>query len=461
MDRVPSGFARNVALVLAAIACLAVVPAPASAGVPQIKHLFVIVLENENAEESFGEDPPSPYLGAKLPADGAFVPNYFGIGHASLDNYIAMISGQPPNLVTQADCPVFSEMTPGTLGPDGVAAGQGCVFPAAVKTVANQLEDEGDTWRGYMEDMASGAAAGEPATCRHPAIGQPDRTQAARAGDQYATRHNPFVYFHAVIDSPACERNVVDLSRLPQDLERLASSPEYAFITPDLCADGHDENCADPSVAGGYAGIEAFLKEWIPQIEGSLAYQDKGMILITFDESASTADSCCGETTGPNTANNGGSRPGSGGGRVGAVMVSPCIQPGTVSSTAYNHYSMLRWVEDNFGLAHLANASPSVVGAFGADILNRPDCRRKAKLKVRPRKATAGKKKVFHFRLFTDLPACKEGATIELGKRRAKTDRSGRAHLTIRLRHPGRLIARATPRICEPAKAPVRVRPAG
>ena len=44
---------------------------------------------------------------------GAFVPNYFGIGHASLDNYIAMVSGQPPNFQTQADCQVFSETTPG------------------------------------------------------------------------------------------------------------------------------------------------------------------------------------------------------------------------------------------------------------------------------------------------------------------------------------------------------------
>ena len=64
----------------------------------KIKHLFIIVLENENADESFGANPPSPYLGKTLREAGVFVPNYFGIGHASLDNYIAMISGQPPNV---------------------------------------------------------------------------------------------------------------------------------------------------------------------------------------------------------------------------------------------------------------------------------------------------------------------------------------------------------------------------
>ena len=103
-------------------------------------------------------------------------------------------------------------------------------------------------------------------------------------------------------------------------------------------------------------------------IEASPAYQDRGMILVTFDESEDGAESCCGETDGPNTPNNGGPTKGSGGGKVGAVMVSPCIEPGTVSDSDYNHYSMLRWVEDNFGLGHLANAAPAGVGSFGADV---------------------------------------------------------------------------------------------
>lgn len=452
--------AWRVLVALVGLSSLCCAPTVASARVPQVKHLFVIVLENENAEETFGADPPSPYLGATLPARGAFVPNYFGIGHASLDNYIAMVSGQPPNLLTQADCRTFAEMAPGTLDADGVALGQGCVFPPAVRTVANQLEENGHTWRGYMQDMASGGA-GEPSTCRHPAIGQADSTQAARPGDQYAARHDPFVYFHAIIDSPTCQRNVVDLSRLPGDLASLATSPEYAFITPDLCSDGHDEACADPSEPGGFAGIDAFLREWVPAIEASPAYQDRGMILITFDESHSGGESCCGEATGPNTPSNGGAQPGGGGGRVGAVMLSPCIRPGTVSSASYDHYSMLRWVEDNFGLPHLAEAAPAAAGSFGADILDRPDCQRRMGLRVSPRRAPEGKRRVFRFHLLSELPACRQGATISLGGQRAKTDREGRARLALRPKRPGRLLARATSQICEEAGASVRVRPRG
>jgi hypothetical protein len=343
-------------------------------GVPEIKHLFVIMLENEDAKTTFGPQAPAPYLSATLRQAGAYIPNYYGIGHASLDNYIAMISGQPPNQQTQSDCQTFTPMLPGTLRKDGVALGQGCVYPRKVKTIADQLEASGQTWRGYMQDMASSTEEGEPASCRHPAIGAADPTQGARPNDQYATRHNPFVYFHSIIDSPACSRNDVDLERLPRDLERERTTPAFSFITPDLCSDGHDLTCADESQRGGYEGIEAFLREWVPRIERSAAYQDHGAILITFDESSTSGASCCGEQTGPDTASNGGSDPGGGGGKVGAVMLSPCVKPGTVSKRPYDHFSFLRWAEDNFGLPHLADAGEEELRPFGADVFTEPGC---------------------------------------------------------------------------------------
>ncbi len=428
----------------------------AAAAVPKIKHLFIIVLENENEEASFGSYPPAPYLGETLPEAGVFVPNYFGIGHASLDNYLAMISGQPPNPITQADCTAnFAEMTPGTLNSEGIALGAGCVFPSAVKTVANQLEEKGHTWGGYMEDMA---AAGHP-TCGHPPIGAPDENVGARAGSQYATRHDPFVYFHSIIDTPACGKDVVDLGQLPADLRSESTTRDYTFITPDLCADGHNATCADPSQPGGFEGINAFLQEWVPKIEASPAFQDQGMLLVTFDESGSGAESCCGETTGPNTINNGGTTKGTGGGKVGAVMVSPCIKPGTVSDSDYNHYSMLRWVEDNFGLPHLANAAPEV-GAFGSDVFSRPDCQRKMKLKVVPKSAPPGVPTTFHFKLHAELPLCTKGTAIRLGGHTAKTNSKGLAKLRVKL-HGHRATAKATSAICLPAKAKLRVKPRG
>src|SRR5207244_4159648 len=122
---------------------------------PPIKHVFIVVLENENADTTFASKSEAPYLSQTLRAQGAFVPKYYGTGHESLDNYITMVSGQPPNAVTQADSPAFIPLFPGMVGSDGVAVGQGSVFPAEVKTVGNQLTAKGLGWKGYMEDMGN------------------------------------------------------------------------------------------------------------------------------------------------------------------------------------------------------------------------------------------------------------------------------------------------------------------
>jgi phosphatidylinositol-3-phosphatase len=140
---------RKLAIVVVAVLAV-LVPAGAAqakaAKPPQ--YVFVIVLENEDADTTFGPASPAPYLAQTLTAQGAFVPGYYGIGHNSLDNYIAMVSGQAPNIATQADCPVFTDFLPGTPASDGQVVGQGCVYPARVRTVADQLEARGLSWKG-------------------------------------------------------------------------------------------------------------------------------------------------------------------------------------------------------------------------------------------------------------------------------------------------------------------------
>ena len=84
----------------------------AAAGLPPIHHVFVIVLENEDDLTTFGPPPPAPYLANTMVAEGAYLPNYYGVGHNSLDNYIAMISGQAPNPATQADCGTYVDVAP-------------------------------------------------------------------------------------------------------------------------------------------------------------------------------------------------------------------------------------------------------------------------------------------------------------------------------------------------------------
>src|ERR1700750_188848 len=92
-----------------ALGLLAGAAVPASAVTPPVKHVWVLVLENENADSTFGADSKAPYLAKTLTSQGEFLPNYYATGHESLDNYISMISGQAPNPQTQSDCQFFTE----------------------------------------------------------------------------------------------------------------------------------------------------------------------------------------------------------------------------------------------------------------------------------------------------------------------------------------------------------------
>jgi hypothetical protein len=361
---------RPILFVLMAIALGFSVPAVAAP--PRIGHVFVIVLENQSYAVTFSKDSPAPYLGQTLPQEGALLPNYYGIGHSSLDNYIAMISGQPPNPDTQADCNPYIEfaLSAPTLDTSGRALGHGCVYPTMVKTLSDQLESKGLSWRGYMEDMGNNPAR-ESANCGHSLIGAKETLNHATLGDQYAVKHNPFVYFHTIIDDKEhCDRGVVALDRLSTDLAEVSRTPNFSYITPNLCNDGHDHPCVDHS-PGGLVAADAFLRKWVPVILNSPAFKQDGLLIITFDEAGSATDedsaSCCGEEGLPGAPYPPGGN-GPGGGRIGAVLLSPFIKPGTISQQPYNHYSLLRSIEDFFGLSHLALAGLPQVGSFGPDI---------------------------------------------------------------------------------------------
>jgi hypothetical protein len=245
-----------------------------------------------------------------------------------------------------------------------------------------------------MEDMGNDPNR-ESATCGHPALNTTDLTQSPEApsaavplGDQYAARHDPFVYFHSIIDTPDCNANVVNLNRLPQDLASLATTPNLAFITPNLCNDGHDAPCKNGQ-PGGLVSADQFLQKWVPMIMASPAFKRDGLLIVAFDEAglkvsqgangavviSAAGETCCNEQPGPNLA----PFPQSttlgaftltfqsfGGDRTGAVLLSPFLKPGTVSSTPFNHYSMLKTIEDIFGLDHLGFAgAPGLLGFFG------------------------------------------------------------------------------------------------
>ena len=365
----------------AALLCLAAAGAACAAdlhtgALPPIRHVFLIVLENKSFEAAFGPGSPAPYLAKTLPARGALLTQYYATGHWSLDNYIALVSGQAPNPATQRDCPQPIEFRPSRPGLDrhSQALGFGCVYPAIVKTLPDQLERAGLTWKGFMEDLDSDPTRDDPQTCTAGRIGQTDQTERAAVGDQYAAKHDPFVYFHTILDDPArCAAHIVSLNELGIDLRRIATTPNYSFITPNLCNDGHDLRCVDGKT-GGLVGINGFLQKWVPVITRSPAFRKDGLLIITFDESDGVApdayDACCNEKPLATDPDRPGFR-GPGGGRIGAVVLSPYVRPGTMSAVPYNHYSLLRTVEDIFDLGHLGYAGEPGLRPFGADVFTR------------------------------------------------------------------------------------------
>ncbi|MCU1457495.1 MAG: phosphoesterase [Actinomycetia bacterium] len=347
-------------------------PASTATAAPNLtrpQHVFIVMLENEDAGNTFSAASPATYLTKNLVSQGAVLPQYYGIGHNSLDNYIAQVSGQAPNRSTQADCTTYTDfVATGPVGLYGQLPGHGCVYPSSVPTIAGQLQAKGLTWRAYEEDM--GNTPPEPTTCAHPAIGSPDPTVKARRGDQYATRHDPFVYFHSIIDTADCTTGVVRLEQLPTDLASVATTPNLVYITPNLCHDGHDAPCVDGE-PGGLVSANQFLETWVPRILASPAFVQDGMLIVTFDEAGThDATACCDTPPSPNASKPGLTGPG--GGRVGAVVVSPFVRPGTVTATPYNHYSLLCSLEENWGLDKLGFAGAPGLACFGADVYNAP-----------------------------------------------------------------------------------------
>lgn len=337
---------------------------PATAAyVPPIRHVFVINIENKGYDRTWGAGSAAPYLATTLRRKGVLLDKYYGIAHNSQPNYVAQISGQGPNPDMQADCQTYSTFVRVTTVEPDQAVGSGCVFPADVPTLPGQLTDRGLTWRGYMDEMER--------PCQHPERDAPDPTQRATAEHNYAARHNPFVYFRSITDHPAyCKAHVVRLGRLTDDLARLRTTPNLVYITPDLCNDGHDAPCADGR-PGGLRSVNAWMRKWVPRILQSPAFRRNGVLVITADESdgpQTDATACCGPATSANSPMPGIFGPG--GGKIGALVLSRYVEPGTWSTTPYNHYSLLGSIEEIFGLPKLGYARDPGVDTFGLDVYN-------------------------------------------------------------------------------------------
>jgi phosphatidylinositol-3-phosphatase len=168
--------------------------------------------------------------------------------------------------------------------------------------LVDQLERAHVSWKAYMEGM--------PAPCY----------RGAQAG-LYAKKHDPFMYYRDIASSPRRCRRVVPFTQLRTDLARRAL-PRFVWITPNLCHDMHSCPVRDG---------DRFLAGLVPKL--ARAVGSRGAIVVTWDE-------------------------GSGFGRqIPTIVAGPAARAGARSSVAYDHYSLLRTIEDAFGLPHLRRAA--------------------------------------------------------------------------------------------------------
>src|SRR5882672_114668 len=150
---------------------------------PSPSHVFVIVMENRSYDQVIG----SGYI-AELAAQYGVATDYHGVSHPSLPNYLAMTSGSTWGIADDG----FHALPAGGLGA--------------------QLTDAGIGWRAYMDGMSNGCF---------------------RSPYPYALKHNPFAYYGST-----CPSQVVPFTDFATDMA--GTVPQFVWITPDLCHDGHD-----------------------------------------------------------------------------------------------------------------------------------------------------------------------------------------------------------------------------
>ena len=269
-----------------------------SQAVQHIKTVFVIVMENHNWSDIVW-NPSAPYINGTLMPMAAHAEAYYDNPdsvHPSEPNYIWMEAGSNLGITDDADPVAHPLITTDHL--------------------VTQLENAGLDWRSYQEDMPPGC----------PVI----------STGLYAAKHNPMVFFTDVVGDPPtpsavrCIQHVRPYTDLAADLEGQHVAA-YNFIVPNLCNDMH--NLGGCGTGDAVSHGDAWLSQAVPPILASAAYKDGGALFITWDESVN------------------GEHP------IGMLVLSPMAKPGYAGTARYYHSSLLRTVEEIFGLPYLGDAA--------------------------------------------------------------------------------------------------------
>ena len=363
---------------------------------PPVKHIWVIALSGTSFSAALADPGADPYLAKQLVPKGTLLSDYTLSTSSALGNGIALLSGQGVNLDTEQNCPTYSELQPPTVNATtGLAEGVGCVYPAGVKTLVDELTDASLTWKAYVQDMdqdpavpaptgtsgtqgattpstpatsgespastptstqsatqtaaAPGTAPAGGVTCRHPELGTVDPNRTPTPGDPYLTYRNPFVYFDSLLGEGACASNDVDLSQLQGSLATPANTPSLSWIVPSACNDGSSTPCA-PGAPAGLTPADSFLKEVVPEILATSAYSKEGLIVIVPDSSP------------PSTPASGAAQP------IGALLLSPFVHSGAHVSESFNDFSLLKSLSLLLGVLPLGHSGDQSTVSFGATV---------------------------------------------------------------------------------------------
>jgi len=178
------------------------------------------------------------------------------------------------------------------------------------RNLVDELDAAGISWKAYMQGM--------PTPC----------FQGQKAG-LYRRRHNPFMFYDDIAHNNARCKNVVPLTQLGVD-EAHHALPRFAWITPNLCNDMH--NCA--TKAG-----DTFSSQVVPPLLKAVG--PRGLVIITWDE-GNTNRGCCSKAAG---------------GNIPTILAGSVVRPGLRSALPYDGYSILRTIEDSWGLPRLGWAA--------------------------------------------------------------------------------------------------------
>ena len=334
----------TVALALAGVTWIAI-PTVTSASTfesdsPHYQHIVEIMMENTSYGSIIG-NASAPQINA-LANQYGLATNYFGVTHPSEPNYVANIGGSYFGI--QDDNQFYCTTALATTDPQ--CAGTTVNHTVAAQSLADQLTAAHKTWKGYFQSLpptpsalvSSGPGANGPYTYKYP----------SSAVALYASKHNPFINFAGTQGDVA---NMVPDTQLATDLatRRLAN---FSLVVPDQCHDMHGTG-GSTSTTGLIAAGDAYVGSTVNEIMSSHTWREgNNAIVITWDEddfsdSGQLGTGCCGADPG--------------GGHVVTIVITNKGPIHVTDNTPYNHYSLLRSIEDAFGLPHLAHAADSVV----------------------------------------------------------------------------------------------------